>query len=459
MSGMRHFRRPALVLALVLAPVLAPVFGSLAWGLPPAPGGRAAAVTLHVVDAATGRPVAGARIVLGDQEPDQVPDDQVLETDVSGRGVIARTDGRAFIRAPGYRAGTADIAALPSDGTMALTPFVPKALYLSSYGIGSAALRNRALALIGQSGLNALVIDVKGDRGLVPYPSRIPLAIADGARRMTTIPDLGALVRMLHARNLYAIARIVVFKDLPLASARPDLAVRLPDGRLFHDRQGMAWTDPSQPAVRQYNIAVAIEAAQAGFDEIQFDYIRFPDEAARGRFPDAASQAGRVAAVTAFLAEARRQLLPYNVYLATTIFGYVAWNRDDTGIGQQLERMAPLVDYLSPMLYPSGFTFGIPGVGAPTRHPYEIVYRSLEMARRRLDISPKRFRPWLQAFRDYAFDRIPFGPDEIAAQIRAATDFGSDGWMMWNPRNVYDALPASASMSATAPMPVIAAGR
>jgi hypothetical protein len=394
----------------------------------------------RVLDAA-GTPIADATVVIGDQQ---------AKTDVDG---YYRLDGRGetiFARAPGYRAGTFALQDLAkSGGVLHLAPFVPRALYLTVYGIGSTELREGALSLIQRARLNALVVDIKGDRGLVPYPSAEPLANTGGARKITTIPDLAALVRMLHGKGLYAIARIVVFKDQPLAAARPDLAVRLASGALYHDREGLAWTDPYQPEVRAYNIGIAIEAARAGFDEIQFDYVRFPDVPMRLRFAGPTTEQGRLAAIAGFLAEARRRLLPYNVYLAVDIFGYVCWNLDDTGIGQRLEEIAPHVDYLSPMLYPSGFQFGIPGYRNPVAHPYEVVRLSLEQARARLRISPKRFRPWLQAFRDYAFDRRVFDAAEVTAQIRAVTDFGSDGWMLWNPHNTYGGAGLAGSPTGT----------
>jgi hypothetical protein len=181
-----------------------------------------------------------------------------------------------------------------------------------------------------------------------------------------------------------------------------------------------------------------VEAAQHGFDEIQFDYVRFPD--ARGLvFSMPNTEANRVRAIADFLELARQRLRPYNVFLAADIFGYVCWNLDDTGIGQALEKLVPHIDYLSPMLYPSGFHVGIPGITNPVAHPYEIVYRSLARARERTGLPPVRFRPWLQAFRDYAFDRRPFTGKEIMQQIRATEDFGANGWMLWNPNNIYSA--------------------
>ena len=147
-----------------------------------------------------------------------------------------------------------------------------------------------------------------------------------------------------------------------------------------------------------------------------------------------------MAAITGFLAEARRQLTPYNVFLAVDVFGYVCWNLDDTQIGQRLEDILPLVDYVSPMLYPSGFSFGIPGYRDPVQHPRQIVELSLNRALARTHVSPLRFRPWLQAFKEYAFDRRVFDADEVKAQTVGSESFGSDGWMLWNPRNDYAQL-------------------
>jgi hypothetical protein len=173
-----------------------------------------------------------------------------------------------------------------------------------------------------------------------------------------------------------------------------------------------------------------------GFDEIQFDYIRFPDT--RGlTYSVANTEEQRVGAISGFLAAARRRLAPYNVFIAADIFGYVFWNENDTSIGQKLDVLATQLDYLSPMLYPSGFQFGIPGYTNSVAHPKEIVLKTLKHAVERTGLSPLRFRPWLQAFRDYAFDRRAFGGAEIRLQIDAVDSFGSDGWMLWNPRNVY----------------------
>lgn len=391
----------------------------------------AAALDLRVLDGKTGGAVADASVVAGGQE---------ARTDRTGAARVDGSPTRLFVRAPGYRAATLEGPQVAqAGGTVRLTPFAPRALYLSVYGIGSKTLRQGALDLIADGKANALVIDLKGDRGIVPYRSAVALTASPGARAVTTIGDLKGLADSLHAQGVYLIARIVVFKDDPLATAHPELAVKRADGALFRDKEGLAWGDPFRPEVQAYDIDLAVEAAQAGFDEIQFDYLRFPDSSQRLSLAKPSTVASRTQAIAGFLAEARRRLRPYNVYLAADIFGYVCWNRDDTGIGQRLEDLAPNVDYLSPMLYPSGFRWGIPGVANPVSNPYTIVRESLVQGRLRLHTDPRRFRPWLQAFRDYAFDRRVFDADEVAAQIRGAADAGANGWMLWNARNAYGA--------------------
>jgi hypothetical protein len=388
--------------------------------------GEARELAGRVIDADNGSGIAEATVTA---------DGHAVRTEPDGHFTIQLSGSSVGIRAPGYERRMIDAETAAAD-PIKLAPFTPKALYLSFYGIGSATLRNDALKLISETQLNAVVIDIKGDRGLVAYHSAVPLASEIGAQKTITIPDLPALLQSLHRQGIYTIARIVTFKDDPLATAHPDWAVKGGDGGLFRDREKLHWTDPTRREVWDYNIAIAVEAARAGFDEIQFDYLRFPDDKA-ARLSETNNQQVRTRSIAGFLDAARARLAPYNVFLAADVFGYICWNFDDTGIGQRLEDILPRVDYLSPMLYPSGFQFGIPRYPDPVAHVYEIVRQSLEKVRSRTHASPRRLRPWLQAFKDYAFDRRVFDADEIHQQIRAAEDFGSDGWMLWNPRNVY----------------------
>lgn len=383
-----------------------------------------------VVDAASGRPIAGAIVTVGN--------DTVLTT-ADGHYQLPAAARRVQARAIGYGRAEAVIAEGGGQAPALRLPALrPKALYLSVYGIGNAGLREAAVRLLGATELNALVIDIKGDRGLVPYPSKVAEATLCGARGVTTVRDMRALAATLKSQGIYLIARIVSFKDDLLAEAHPEWSVKTADGKVFRDREHFAWIDPFRREAWDYLLDLAQEAAELGFDEVQFDYVRFPDTRDL-RFAQPNTEANRVAAIAGFLHAARQRLAPYNVFLAADTFGYTAWNTNDTDIGQDLPALLNAVDYVSPMLYPSGFQFGIPGVSNPIEHPYDIVRRTLQRAVARSGAAPLRFRPWLQAFRDYAFDRRLFDADEIRAQIDAAEAAGSDGWMLWNPRNAYDA--------------------
>ena len=392
------------------------------------PAYATAYTTGRVVDFFTGKPVKGAFVTSNND---------VVLTDESGTFTVNTGLNKLAVRAPGY--GRTEQIVIPLNGVpqeIKLIPFTPKALYLSFYGIGDRGLRESAIKLIEETELNTLVIDVKGDKGMIPYKSSIPLAAEVGAQKIITVREMANLMKSLKAKGIYTIARIVVFKDNPLALARPDWAIKTQGGEIWRDRENLAWVDPFNKEVWDYNINIAVEAAQYGFDEIQFDYVRFPDASAP-RFSMPNTEENRVNAVSGFLMEARRRLTPYNVFLSADIFGYVCWNLNDTKIGQRLEDVVNHLDYICPMLYPSGFQYGIPGYRNPVANPYEIVYLSLKRAQERTNLPSHRFRPWLQAFRDYAFDGRHFNDKEIMGEVKAAEGFGSHGWMLWNPRNCY----------------------
>lgn len=384
-----------------------------------------AAATLTIVDAATGAPIAGALATR---------DGRVFATDASGSVDIAPGWSRLGLRAPGY--GRVNLDGPGVSAVVRLEPLQPRGLYLSVHGIGSGRLRRAALETVRRNRLNALVVDVKGDRGHIPFRVDLPLAAEIGAQDLITVSDVDTLLAELRAEGLYLIARIVVFKDHLLARARPLWQVRNQSGEAFVDNEDLRWVDPFRDEAWPYFLEVARIAAALGFDEIQFDYLRFP-ASDRAVYSKADTEAGRTRAINAFLDAARETLAPYNVNLAADVFGYALWNRDDTGVGQKIEPILERVDVVSPMLYPSGFHLGIPNFRNPVRHPYEIVYKTLVRGAERTGASPLRFRPWLQAFRDYAFDRRDFGPRLIREQIRAADAFGAGGWLLWNPRNVY----------------------
>ena len=389
----------------------------------------ALALTGKVVNAETQAPIGGATVSLGEQS---------TTTDRNGDFDIPGSSGLVRIRTPGFlRLDTMIPSEAAEDGKpIALTPFEPRALYLSIHGIASSKLREGVLDLIRQKNANALVIDVKNDRGEVPFKVAVPWAEQIGAQKLITVHDMKGLLADFKSQGIYTIARIAVFKDDLLAAGHPELAVRVQGGGFFRDRERMRWVDPFRRAVWDYDIAIAKEAAEAGFDEIQFDYVRFPDSK-RGVFAQAADGDSRTEAITGFLLAAHQALQPWNVFTAANIFGYVCWNENDTDIGQKIDHIVTAVDIISPMLYPSGFRYGISGVRNPVQHPDEIVYHSLRRCQERTGAAATRFRPWLQAFRDYAFGGRVFDGAAVNAQVKAAAAFGTGSYMLWNPRNVY----------------------
>jgi hypothetical protein len=262
-----------------------------------------------------------------------------------------------------------------------------------------------------------------------------------GARGPIRWGGFDATLQQLKARGVYTIARIVVFKDDVLARYRPAWALMdSRTGRPWVDQEGLAWIDPFQEEAWRYTLQLAREAAAKGFDEIQFDYLRFPSDGSIGaiRYSAPSTQATRTRAVGRFLTAARQEIGAH-ARLAIDVFGYTAFNENDTNVGQRIEDLARLVDVICPMAYPSAYHAGIPGYRNPVAHPYEVVIETVRRARARSRDARAVIRPWIQDFRDYAFDRRPFGPMEVRAQIKAATDGGASGWMLWNPRNRYTA--------------------
>jgi len=332
----------------------------------------------------------------------------------------------------------------PGAGTPSIKrqppPVQVKGVYMSFYAIGHRGLRTSIQQLLETTELNAVVMDVKGDRGFIPYRSKVDLAHKIGAQNEIMMKDWAGFMRWFQERNVYTIARIVVFKDNPLANAHPEWAVKdSRTGKPWRDSEDLAWADPFRQEVIDYNVAVAVEAAQQGFDEIQFDYVRFPTdgEMSAVQFSREATPEARRDAIIGLLKRIRTALKPHGVKVAADIFGYTSWRDDDTGIGQKIEEMAPFVDVLCPMLYPSGFHAGIPKYRLAVPHPYEIVHYSTKKALSRLKGTPVEIRPWLQDFRDYAYDKRKYTAKEIRAQMQGAVEAGATGWMLWNPRVQY----------------------
>jgi hypothetical protein len=387
-------------------------------------------ITGRVLDARR-EPVAGAAIVVGARE---------IRTAANGTFTTEPPTGSVplLVKYPGYEKVTVLPTASPID--VVLKPQIIKGAYLTYYGFNDRGIRNRVLDLVGRTELNAVVIDVKGDRGWVLYRTEVPMALQIGAQGPATVKDFDAMMADLKARGVYTIARIVTFKDNILANARPELAViDTRTGRPWIDREHLAWVDPFREEVWRYNIALGQEAVRKGFDEVQFDYVRFPTDGklAAARYSKPNNKDTRLPTIAAFLERARREIGPLGAFVSADVFGYTAFNENDTDIGQRIEELAPHVDYLCPMVYPSGYHLGIPGYRNPVEHPYQVVYESVRLIRKRSVGSPVQVRPWIQDFRDYAFGKKVFGIAEVRAQMKAADEAGGVGFMIWNPKNEY----------------------
>ena len=385
-------------------------------------------VTGRVLDAQK-QPLARASVVSAGQE---------IFTEGDGSFTLTKPSGAIIVKLPGYEKVTLSPRTDPLE--VVLKPQAIKAAYLTYYGIMDRTIRTRVFDLVDKTELNAVVIDVKGDRGWILYRTEVPLAISIGAQGPAIYKEFDALLADLKARGVYTIARIVTFKDNVLASARPDLAIiDTRTGKPWIDNENLAWVDPFREETWAYNIAIAQEAVRKGFDEVQFDYVRFPTDGklSAAKYAKPNNKDTRLPTIAAFLERARKQIGASGAFVAADVFGYTAFNENDTDIGQRVEELTPHLDFICPMVYPSGYHKGIPGFRNPVENSYHVVHESVRLTKKRAAHTVVRVRPWLQDFKDYAFDKRIFGVTEVKAQIKGSDDAGGSGWMLWNPKNDY----------------------
>jgi hypothetical protein len=276
-------------------------------------------------------------------------------------------------------------------------------------------------------GLNTIELDLKDEGGIVNFRSgAIPLAQRIGASRSNFKP--ATVARLAHGRNVYLIGRVVVFQDPVLAGARPDLAVQTPGGGVWTTRQGLAWVNPYDRRVWEYAVDVAEAAARAGFDEIMFDYVRFPSDGdvSRAVYPGRTSQPrGRV--IADFVGYAQRRLAPLGVRVSTAVFGLSATR--DMRIGQIPRWISAHVDTISPMAYPVLYGGGELGITRPSAEPGETVFRTLVDFRRAVRGTDVHLVPWIQ---DWNYTLA-----EVRQQIEAVRLQGAKGYLLWNAAGRY----------------------
>lgn len=320
-------------------------------------------------------------------------------------------------------------------------PSTVKALYVNAWAFSGNRLWS-IVHMIDGTEINSLVIDVKDDTGCLLYHSQVETARLIGADACTRVKDVRARLDTLHAHGIYAIARIVVAKDRLLAEGKAAWSVKSTAGGLWRDRIGMAWVDAYNDSVWVYAGQLAREAVSLGFGEVQFDYVRFPDEP-KARMETAIFSARlngetQRAAVRRHIKLLTDFVRPMGVPVTFDVFGLTASvTTGDLGIGQVWEDFSDVADVLLPMVYPSHYKGGSFGFSRPNANPYGVVRYALSDALSRSRApNTAEIRPYLQAFT--LGRRLPrYTPVEIRDQIRAAKDVGIESWVLWNPRSVY----------------------
>ena len=276
-------------------------------------------------------------------------------------------------------------------------------------------------------GLNTIELDVKDEGGEIALTSStVPLAKRLSAVRPYYRPR--EVARLAHRNGIYLIGRVVVFQDPQLARGRPDLAIQRPDGSVWTTSAGLGWVNPYDRRVWDYTVSVAADAARAGFDEIMFDYVRFPSDGdvAGAVYPGKTSvPRGRL--ISDFIAYAKRRLQPFGVRVSAAVFGLSATR--DLGIGQVPRFISRHADTIVPMSYPALYGGGELGIQSPSSEPGETVFRTLSDFRRQVQGSRAQIVPWVQ---DWGY-----APEQVLAQIDAARLQGAKGYLLWNAEGRY----------------------
>lgn len=318
------------------------------------------------------------------------------------------------------------------------TPKVVKAVYISAWVAGSLKLRNNIIKMIDETELNAIIIDVKDSTGRISFDMANESLRKEGSIEKR-ISNVRALTDMLHKKNIYIIARISVFQDPYMTKKRPEWAItKKSDGTVWKDHKGLSFLDPTKKEVHDYIINIAKSAYAEGFDEINFDYIRYPSD---GNMKDinynlaqGETRAGNIEKFFKYLSIEMKK--DTNIPISADLFGLTTEVTDDMGIGQVWEKAFPYFDFIAPMIYPSHYPSGHMGYKNPSSYPYEVINQALKGAIAKTnkilgDIN--KIRPWLQ---DFDMGAV-YTKELVKAQMKAVTDNGLSSWMLWDPTNKY----------------------
>lgn len=346
------------------------------------------------------------------------------------------------------------------------TPEAVKAIYMSQCVVGTPGFRQQLVDLIDTTELNAVVIDIKDFSGKLAFTTDNPV-LKDSVSDECGATDIESFIKTLHDKNIYVIGRITVFQDPYYTKLHPESAVkRASDGGVWKDHKGLSFIDVSAKEYWKYVVELSKESYRKGFDELNYDYVRYPSD---GNMKDIAFMSPRpkyeaLEEFFAYLYDALEE--PFDNFderpvLSADLFGYTTTNTDDLGIGQLLERALPYFDYIMPMVYPSHYNAGFIGIAKPAAQPYEVIKYSMDAAVRRVnamnaavattststdmvylrtqakkgrgEITTDQLRPWLQDFNLGA----TYTPEMVRAQIQATYDAGLDSWALWDAGNTY----------------------
>ncbi len=356
--------------------------------------------------------------------------------------------------------GTAAVEALPPKVVHLATPKAQKIIYMTSCVAGTPSFRKDLVKLVEDTELNGIIIDIKdfsGTLSFYPKAEALKKFVSDRCRA----PDMEAFIKTLHEKGIYVIGRITVFQDPFFSKERPDLAVKkASDGTTWKDNKGISYMDPGAEEVWDHIVAIAKESYAIGFDELNFDYIRFPSDGPMSDIAFPLSGKRKKADVLEdFFVYLSAKLKPVGIVMSADLFGMTTTNTDDLNIGQVLERAAPHFDFIAPMVYPSHYPPNFNGWPNPNKEVYGVIKFSMDTAVKRFLATttvvalqgiepiasttpplypkkawhPEKLRPWLQDF-DYGGN---YDAAEVKAQIQATYDAGLTSWMLWAPSNRY----------------------
>lgn len=316
-----------------------------------------------------------------------------------------------------------------------------RGIYISGWTAGNTKSMDRVFSTIEKGNLNAVVIDIKDASGRLTYQPLDPWLVEMGVGT-NKISNLADLIKRLHDKNIFVIGRLTVFQDPYFARKYPDQAFKdKRTGVIWNDYKGISWLKPDSLFVWDYTVSIAKDAYAQGFDEINLDYVRFPSDGPLSSLDIAENTTlYRSETMQSFFEYMDQRIRNEGIILSADLFGLTMSATGDIGIGQNLEMIAPYVDYIAPMVYPSHFGIGTYGIESPSHYPYEIIYRSISDGISKLEkigIPKEKIRPWIQ---DFNLLGVTYDYEKVHAQIKALNDIGLYSWLVWDPKNTYTGL-------------------